>query len=109
MYKVVLFGHRDFYAHRALDKHLYRLLADLIRTKQFVEIFIGRNGEFDVYAATVVKRVQKSHGKENSEFICVLPYRQKDIEYYEQYYDNVIIPECAEKSHPKSAILKRNR
>lgn len=70
-YRVVLFGHRDFYGHRTLDERLYPLLKDLIRTKPFVEIYIGRNGEFDIYAATVVKRVQNAMGKANNEFICM--------------------------------------
>ena len=107
-YRVVLFGHRDFNGHRALDARLYPLLCDLIRTKPFVEIYIGRNGEFDIYAATVVKRVQNAMGKANNEFICVLPYPEKDMEYYEEYYDNVMIPECIGRTHPKGAITKRN-
>lgn len=80
-YRVVLFGHRDFDGHRRLDERLYPLLKDLIRTKPFLEIYIGRNGEFDIYAATIVKRVQSAMGKDNNEFICVLPYPEKDIEY----------------------------
>ncbi|MBQ9785665.1 MAG: hypothetical protein IJW29_09805 [Clostridia bacterium] len=74
-----------------------------------MEIYVGRNGEFDVYAATVAKRVQNDTGKENNTLICVLPYRQKDMCYYEKYYDHVMIPECIGRSHPKSAITKRNR
>ena len=108
-YRVVLFGHRDYYGHRILDDRLYPLLKDLLRTKPFVEIYIGRNGEFDIYAATVVKHVQDAMGKDNSEFICVLPYPEKDMEYYEKYYDNVMIPECIYGTHPKGAIAKRNK
>lgn len=108
-YKVVLFGHRDFYGHRTLDKQLYPLLEGLIRTMPFVEIYIGRNGEFDIYAATIVKRLQNTLGKENNELICVLPYTEKNIMYYEEYYDSVIIPQCVEKTHPKGAITKRNQ
>ena len=109
IYRVVLFGHRDFGQHKLLEEYLYPLLKDLIREKSFVEIYIGRNGEFDVYAASIVKRIQQEIGKENSELICVLPYRGKYTEYYEKYYDSVIIPECISKSHPKGAITKRNR
>lgn len=109
IYKIVLFGHRDFCGHRILDERLYPLLKELIQTKPFVDIYVGRNGEFDIYAATVVKRVQNDIGKENSELICVLPYVEKNAEYYEKYYDSVIIPECVQKAYPKSAITKRNR
>ena len=105
IYRVALFGHRDFCAHRRLDDTLYLYLKELLRTKPFVEIYIGRDGEFDRYAASVVKRVQNAMGKENSELNLVLPYIKKDIEDFEKYYDRVIIPISA---HPKLAITKRN-
>ena len=108
-YRVVLFGHRDFDGHRILEKKLYPMLKDLILRKSFLEIYIGRNGEFDIYAATVVKRVQNLMGKENNELICVLPYPEKNIECYQKYYDSVVIPECIGKTHPKGAITKRNK
>lgn len=108
-YRIALFGHRDFGEHRLLEKYFPPLLKELIRKESFVEIYIGRNGEFDLYAASLVKRVQKETGKESSELICVLPYPQKDEEYYENYYDCIMIPECLIKAHPKGAITKRNR
>ena len=107
--RVVLFGHRDFNNHRALSEQLYPLLCDLVRTRSYVEIYVGRNGAFDLYAATVIKRVQNVVGKANNALICVLPYTEKDLEYYEKYYDEVVIPECIGCSHPKAAIIKRNR
>ena len=108
-YRIVLFGHRDFNHHRILDENLSVLLKEIIRKKPFVEIYVGRNGEFDLYAATIVKQLQNEIGKNNHELICVLPYSKKDMEYYAKYYDHVIIPETIGKTHPKGAILKRNR
>ena len=108
-YEVAFIGHRDFCSYRALDERFYSLIKELIRTKPFVEFYIGRNGEFDIYAATVVKRVQKAMGTENNELVCVLPYSVKDIGYYEDYYDRVMIPECVGRIHPKAAITKRNQ
>lgn len=108
-YRIILFGHRDFNGHNIVEENLFSLLKDLIKEKQFVEIYVGRDGEFDIYAATIVKRVQRICGKDNNELICVLPYSKKDTVYYEKYYDRIIIPECIEKTHPKGAITKRNR
>ena len=108
-YKIVLFGHHNFSDHKILDEKLYPLLKDLLRIHAYVEIYIGRDGEFDIYAATIVKNVQKVMDTSNSEFICVLPYIKKDIEYYEKYYDSIIIPDCVRSVHPKGAITKRNR
>lgn len=85
------------------------MLRDLLSEKEFVEIFIGRNGEFDIYAASVIKKLQRALGKESLVLICVLPYPIKDLEYYDAYYDSVVIPDESEKSHPKSAISARNR
>ena len=72
-------------------------------------LLIGRSGEFDECAASVIKRVQKACGNENSDMTSVLPYTVADLEYYEKYYDSVIIPECLCGVHPKSAITLRNR
>ena len=109
IYKVTLFGHREIYEHQKIEKKLYPILRDLIRTKEYVEILVGCNGEFDKFAASVVKRAQKDFGAHNSEMTLVLPYHYKDAEYYEQYYDSIIIPDAVSGAHPKGAITARNR
>ena len=82
------------------------LLQDLICKHKFVEIYIGRDGEFDTFAATLVKRVQRDFDDYRAiEFNLVLPYPKKDMEDFEKYYDRVDIPISA---HPKLCITKRN-
>lgn len=106
IYRVALFGHRDFYAHRQLEDRLIPILRELIRKKKFIEIYMGRDGEFDTYSATLIKRVQRDYDDYHAiEFILVLPYDKKDREDFEKYYDRVDIPISA---HPKLAITKRN-
>lgn len=39
--------------------------------------------------------------------ILVLPYHVKDEKYYEEFYDEVILP-LEEKTHFKAALTKRN-
>ena len=108
-FRIVLFGHRDFAYHNLIEKPLYTLLKEIISKKAFTEIYIGRNGEFDCYAAIIIKHLQNVIGKHNNELICVLPYPEKDMEYYEKYYDHVIIPEAIGRTYPKGALIKRNR
>ena len=108
-YKIALLGHRELYKHNVVEERLYSILRDLMEREVYVQIYIGRNGEFDCFAASVVKRAQNMFGNENSELILVLPYSVKDIPYYEKYYDGVIIPQSVEKMHPKGAIAQRNR
>ena len=75
IYNVCLFGHRQINDLRRIDDRLEAIVRELIKTKEYVVFYIGRNGEFDEYAASVIKRVQREYGKENSELTLVLPYR----------------------------------
>ena len=108
IYRVALFGHRDFDAHEKLEKEFFPILNQLIQGKDCVEFYIGRDGEFDVFAASLIKKFQKNTENTNTELILVLPYLKKDIEYYEKYYNAIVLPECIEKVHPKKAITRRN-
>ena len=40
--------------------------------------------------------------------LCFL-FLIKDIEYYENYYDEIVIPDAIGRAHPKAAIMLRNR
>ena len=108
-YRIVLFGHRDLSAHEIVEKRLSDLLYEVARTEDLIEIYIGRNGEFDIFAASVVKRAKRAFGAEKIDLICVLPYEIKDLEYLEAYYDSIICPISPQKTHPKAAIGLRNR
>ena len=80
-----------------------------MQTKPYVSFLIGRNGEFDEDAASVIKHAQKELGKENNDITLVLPYAVARLAYYEKYYDNIVIPERLYGVHPKSAITLKNR
>ncbi len=109
IYKMTLLGHKSIEAYREIEQRLYAVLCERIRAMPYVEIYLGSNGEFDLLAASVVKTVQKALGKETCGMTLVLPYTNKDIAYYEQYYDSVLIPACMASIHPKGAITKRNQ
>ncbi len=103
IYRVALFGHRDLDAHEKVERKLFPILTELIRTKSFVEFYIGRDGEFDIFTASLIKRFQRNTENTNSEIILVLPYPKKDIEFYEQYYDGVIITDQIIKNASKES------
>ena len=92
-----------------LHINLSRVIEELIRSKSYVSFLIGRQGEFDEYAASVIKSVRKGLGTESSDISLVLPYVVADIEFYEKYYDDIIIPDGVEKMYPKQAIRFKNR
>ena len=109
IFTVSLFGHREIGDLRRLNESLLPLVKELIKTKPYVSFLIGRNGEFDEYAASVIKRAQKELENINNDITLVLPYTVADIQYYEKYYDHVMIPESMYGVHPKSAITKKNQ
>ena len=94
---------------RQLDVRLSVVVKYLIRTKEYVSFLIGRSGEFDEYAASLIKRAKRELGMENNDISLVLPYPNSKIEYYENYYDSIIIPETVYGAHPKLAITLKNR
>ena len=109
IFTVSLFGHREIDDLLDMEKRLAPFVKHLLRKKCYVSFIIGRSGEFDEYAASVIKRVRKEVGTENSDITLVLPYEVADLEYYEKYYDDILIPESLHGSHPKFAITARNR
>ena len=109
IYRVAFFGHRRIYNIREIEEKLVSILNELILTKEYVEFYIGRNGDFDEFVASVIKRVQKQLDRDNNVMILTLPYTVKDIEYYEDYYDEIVIPDAIGRAHPKAAITLRNR
>lgn len=108
IYRVSMIGHRVVEDY-GIEEKLYELFWELLRTKEYVEFYLGRNGDFDILAASVIKRLHKNYRDDNSVMILVLPYPVKDYEYYNDYYDEIIIPDELHGVHPKAAITERNR
>ena len=109
IFTVSLFGHREIEDLRGLGDKLSEIIRKLSETHLYTSFLIGRSGEFDEYAASVIKETRKIINTDNSDITLVLPYPVADIEYYEKYYDSIIIPETAQSAHPKSAITLKNR
>ena len=107
IYRVGLFGHRTVYSDQGVSSKLEKAVKDLLREKEFVEFYMGRNGDFDMLAAAAVKCAQRDVDLKNSALSLVLPYSVKDIEYYQSYYDDIIFP-LDNGTHFRTAITRRN-
>lgn len=108
IYRVSFIGHRrveDFYF---VENQLDNIIGDLIRTKEYVEFYVGKNGDFDTMVASAIKRCQKKFGIANNSLILVLPYTVADMQYLEDFYDEIWIPDELHGVHFKNAITKRN-
>ena len=52
IYTVSFFGHRRIADWQTAETRLFRQISELIKTKEYVEFLIGRNGDFDRLAAS---------------------------------------------------------
>ena len=113
IYTVSFFGHRQIENALDVERKLEAKISELIKTKQYVEFLVGREGEFDILAASVVKRVKKQMDYGNCSLIWILPYMKAEFRDNEKdfldYYDDVEICEQSAKAHYKSAMQIRNR
>lgn len=113
IYTVSFFGHREIENALEVERKLEAKITELIQTKQYIEFLVGREGEFDILAASVVKRVKKQMDYANCSLIWVLPYMKAEFRDNEKnfldYYDDVEICEQSSKAHFKSAMQTRNR
>lgn len=108
IYRVSFIGHRRVDDFRFVEEQLDNLVGDLIRTKEYVEFYVGKNGDFDTMVASAIKRCPKRFGKENNSLILVLPYIVADMAFLEDFYDEIWIPDELHGMHFKNAITKRN-
>ncbi len=112
-YTVSFFGHRQIENVSAIEKRLDEIIRPLILEKKYVEFLVGRDGEFDLLAASAVKRLKRAVRDDNSALVWVLPYPTAEYRDYEAdyaaYYDEIeICPESA-AAHFKAAFQIRNR
>lgn len=108
---VSLFGHRIIEDYNFVESKLYELLRILMQKESGeIEFLIGRNGDFDLMAASVIRKLKKETGNENIFLTLVLPYETAELrnntESFERYYDSI---EICDSHNFKYAIVARNR
>lgn len=107
IYTVSLFGHSRMTNVADTEKALDRLVRELIKTKEYVEFLVGRKGDFDILAASVIRTARNELDYGNCSLALVLPYStseyRRNKKSFEEYYDEVEI--CGESAyaHFKSA------
>lgn len=108
-YTVSLFGHRIIEDYLTVEAKLYELLRIIMQRNVELEFLVGRNGDLDLMAASVIRKLKKETGNENVFLTLVLPYDTAELrnnsEAFESYYDSIEI--CDSKNF-KFAIVARN-
>ena len=64
-YTVSLFGHSRLSNSINIEQALERTVRELIKSKEYVEFLVGRKGDFDILAASVIRTVDHTLGHGN--------------------------------------------
>lgn len=110
VYTVSFFGHRRIYDLIRIERQLEEVVCTLLREQQYVEFLVGRDGDFDLLAASVIRRCKREYRSDNSSLVWVLPYMTADYrdheDSYRKYYNEI---EVFSGTHYKAAFRQRNR
>ena len=113
IFTVSFFGHRIINNPCHIQAQLEKVIRDLLISKDYVEFLVGRSGEFDLLASSVVRKVKREFRDDNSALILVLPYITAELKNNEEnfikYYDEIEICHESSGAHFKAAHQKRNR
>ena len=109
-FTVSLFGHRIIEDHNTVESKLYELLRIVMQNgSREIEFLVGRNGDFDLMAASVIRKLKKETGNDNAFLALILPYETAELrnnaEAFESYYDSI---EICDSQNFKYAIVARN-
>lgn len=110
---VAFFGHRQVDDYFEIRKQVETVVRNLMSDRIYTEFLVGRNGEFDELAASVVREVRRDIGEEFCSLVLILPYVSTNNEDYwkqlEGFYDEIEVCDESAQTHYKSAFRIRNR
>ena len=113
MYTVSFFGHRIIDDLDKVQNELENIISKIVSEHEYVQFLVGRDRDFDIIAASAVRKVKKTLFVDNVDLNLVLPYMRAEIsnniEYMLDYYNDIQVDDDARKAHFKAAIKIRNQ
>ena len=104
-------GHKRVYG--SFTGQIECALEGLLQHDDAMCCYVTGRGEFDAQSAAAIRCLKKKHKNKRIRLVLALPYMQKSIseqkEYYESYYDEIMIPQELLGVHYKRAITALNR
>lgn len=104
-------GHRSIIER--IDDELYECILDLVTNKNVSCFYVGNNGDFDKLSSKTIRRIKREFTGKNIRLYLVIPKMTTTInnnkEYYEELYDEIIVPAESDSAHYKSMITIRNK
>ena len=111
IFTVSFFGHRYVDNPIPVDKALEGVIGSLLRSKEYVEFLVGRNGDFDHLTSAAIRRCKRTIRGDNSSHIWVLPYLTAEYrdneDAFRNYYDEIEICGNSSGRYFKGALRRR--
>lgn len=105
-------GHKEVYQLK-IDEEIENAIDNLLQTDSEIIFYTGGMGDFDNKCASAVRAAKRKYPDKKIRLALVLPYMSNrlntDKDYYQYYYDEIIIPAELAGVHYKAAITMRNR
>lgn len=113
VFTVSFFGHREIDDLFSLEEELNKLISGLMWEKEYVELLVGRDGDFDQLVSSTIRKCKRSVRNDNSAHVWVMPYFLAEYRDNEQaflnYYDEIEIFSSGSALHFKAAFQARNQ
>ena len=108
---VSFFGHRKIENISETEEKLFSVVTDIIKNHDYVKFLVGREGEFDLLASSVISKA--TAGNHNTYTVLVLPYMKAGYRDHKSNYlccyNEIEICKESAMAYPKSAIQIRNK
>ena len=108
IYRVAFVGHRAIKDPYRLEALLDGIITEMLHSKEYVELCICGDGDFDILASVSAKMVQRAEGKQNSRLVLIQHCRTDNDAFHERFYDEVRYP-VDSAIDAETAIAKRNQ
>ena len=105
-------GHREVFSS-TVESEIDKALIEIIEADKECVFYSGGMGDFDKKCESAVRGMKRKYPERSIRLVRVLPYLtheiNRDKEYFESYYDDIVVPMELMGVHYKAAIKKRNR
>ena len=108
MNKCCFAGHNEVYGD-SIRKSLFVTIENIILNDDIRVFWVGNYGAFDRMVACILNELKKVH---SIRIELIIPYLTREImenrEFYNRFFDSVIVADIPSTTHFKSKIVKTN-
>lgn len=103
-------GHREIF-ERNIELQIETVIEGILLNDNTFVFYSSDMGEFDKKCSSAVRGMKRYHTKLDISLVAVLPYMMSSVntnrDYYETYFDDILIPTELADVHYKAAISRR--